>query len=117
VTQGVVNYPVLVSVSNPDASIMPGMTANLAITVAQDQNVLIVPLRAVRTQGTQKMVTVLYQGQEISVTVQVGLTNDTDAEITGGQLKAGDEVVVSGSSTTTQPRGGGPGGFFFGRGG
>ncbi len=116
VTSGVVNYPVVVSVSNPDTSVLPGMTANLAITVAQDQNVLIVPLRAVRTQGTQKIVTVLYQGQEIQVPVTVGLTNDTDAEITSG-LKAGDEVVI-GTTTTTQPRGGGvPGGGLFFRGG
>lgn len=116
VTSGVVNYPVIVSVSNADASVLPGMTANLAITVDQRQNVLMVPLRAVRTQGTQKIVTVLYQGQQIQVPVTVGLTNDTDAEITSG-LKAGDEVVI-GTTTTTQPRGGGvPGGGFFFRGG
>ncbi len=116
VTSGVVNYPVIVSVSNADASVLPGMTANLAITVDQRQNVLLVPLRAVRTQGTQKIVTVLYQGQQIQVPVTVGLTNDTDAEITSG-LKVGDEVVI-GTTTTTQPRGGGvPGGGLFFRGG
>ena len=117
VTQGVVNYPVIISVSNPDASIMPGMTANLAITVDQRQNVLLVPLRAVRTQGNQKIVTVLYQGQQIAVPVTVGLTNDQSAEITSG-LKAGDEVVLNATQLRPTNTGGGGGGLFlFGRGG
>ncbi len=115
VTSGVVNYPVTVAITNTDNAIKPGMTANLAITVDQRDNVLTVPLRAVKTQGTQKVVTVLYQGQQIPVNVTTGLTSDTSAEITSG-LKEGDVVVLN-ATQTRQTGGGGPGGFgaIFGR--
>ena len=111
VTQGVVNYPVTVSITNSDGSVKPGMTANLNITVEERTNVLLVPLRAVRTQGNQKTVTVLYQGQNIAVPVTTGLTNDQYAEVVSQGLKEGDELVLT-TTTTRQTTGGGgiPGG-------
>ncbi len=99
VTQGVVNYPVTISISDTDPAIKPGMTANLAITVDQRQNVLVIPIRSVRTQGNQKIVTVLYQGQQIPVPVQLGLENDTSAEITSG-LQEGDVILLQQTATT-----------------
>lgn len=117
VTQGVVNYPVTVAVNNADGAVKPGMTANLAVEVDRRDNVLLLPTRAVRTQGTQKIVTVEYKGQDIQVPVGTGLTNDTQVEITNG-LQAGDVVLLN--QTTTTPRGGGGGAQFFfagGRGG
>ncbi len=113
VTSGVVNYPVTVSITHPDASVKPGMTANLAVTVDQRNNVLIVPNRAVRTQGNQKIVTVLYKGQTIPTPVSIGLSNETSTEITSG-LQEGDQVVLN--QTQTQTRGG-PGGIGFPLGG
>jgi HlyD family secretion protein len=115
VTQGVVNYPVTVAVTNADGQIKPGMTANLQITVDQRENVLLVPLRAVRTQGNQRTVTVQYQGQDIPVPVTIGLTNDQFAEITSPGLKEGDQLVLN-QTTTRTGTGGGPGGgaFFIG---
>ena len=107
VTQGVVNYPVVVTVANNDGQVKPGMTANLAINVEERDNVLLLPLRAVRTTGNQKTVTVSYKGQNISVPVQTGLTNDTNVEITSG-LNEGDVVQLT---TTTTRTGGGGGGF------
>ena len=107
-TQGVVNYPVTVALNNPDTSVKTGMTANLNIIVDQRDNALMVPNRAVRTVGRQKMVTVLFEGQDIQVPVQTGLSNDTMTEITSG-LKEGDEVVLS--TTTTASQGGFGGGF------
>lgn len=108
VTQGVVNYPVVVSLTNNDGQIKAGMTANLAINVEERDNVLLLPLRAVRTTGNQKTVTVSYKGQNISVPVQTGLTNDTNVEITSG-LNEGDVVQLT--TTTTRSTGGGGGGF------
>ncbi len=109
VTQGVVNYPVTIAVSDNDGSIKPGMTANLAITVEQRENVLLVPLRAVRTQGNQKTVSVEYKGQTITMPVTTGLTNDTSVEITAG-LQEGDQVLLN-QTTTRQTGGGGIGGI------
>ncbi len=105
ITQGVVNYPVTVAVSGSNADIKPGMTANLSVVIDQRQNVLLIPNRAVRTQGNQKIVTVLYKGQQITTPVQLGLENDTMAEITGG-LQEGDVVVLN-QTQTRQPTGGG----------
>ena len=114
ITQGVVNYPVTAVVSNNDGMVKPGMTANLAITVEQRDNVLLVPARAIRTQGNQRTVTVQYKGQSIPVPVTVGLTNETSAEITSG-LQEGDVVTLN--TTTTRATGGGmgPGAVLIGR--
>lgn len=109
VTQGVVNYPVYVTVTNSDGQVKPGMTANLAINVEERDNVLLLPLRAVRTTGNQKSVTVNYKGQSIAVPVQTGLTNDTNVEILSG-LQEGDVVQLT-TTTTRTTGGGGPGGF------
>ena len=51
-TQGVVNYPVTVQVTNPPASVKSAMTANLNIIVQQQDNVLLVPNRAVKTAAS-----------------------------------------------------------------
>ena len=101
VMSGVVNYPVIVAVTNPDSNIKPGMTANLAVQVDRRADVLLVPLRAVRTQGNQKIVTVEYKGQSIQVPVGTGLSNDTQVEITNG-LQVGDVVVLN-QTQTSQP--------------
>ncbi len=115
ITQGVVNYPITVAITDPDSSIAPGMTANLNVVVDQRQNVLMIPLRAVHTQGNQKTATVLYKDQTIQAPITTGLANDQYVEVTSG-LRAGDVVVLN--QTQTQTRGGLPGfggGFIIGR--
>jgi HlyD family secretion protein len=117
-SQGVVNYPVTIALTPPFDGVKTGMTASPSIIVEQRDNVLTVPNRAVRSQGRQRTVTVLFEGQQMQVPVQTGLSNDTSTEITSG-LKEGDEVVLNTTTTSTQNRaGGGPGlggpGFFRG---
>lgn len=94
VTQGVVNYPVILVLSNADDAIKPGMTANLIMEVERRDDVLLIPSRAVRTQANQRTVTVLYKGQSIQVPVTTGLSNDQSIEITSG-LQEGDVVVIN----------------------
>jgi HlyD family secretion protein len=48
VNQNVVSYDVLISVPNPNLRLMPGMTANLSIAVARKEDVLQVPIAALR---------------------------------------------------------------------
>jgi HlyD family secretion protein len=106
-SQGVVNFPVTVQITDADALVKPGMSAAVSIDVAKDNNVLLVPNQAVRSLGNQHTVTVLYQGQLIPVQVTVGISNDTETEITGGQLKEGDTIVLNPSATSTGGTSGG----------
>jgi HlyD family secretion protein len=110
VTQGVVNYPVVVAIDNADAAVKPGMTANLAVVVDRRDNVLTLPNRAVRTQGTQKIATALYKGQQIQVPITTGLSNDQSVEVMSG-LQEGDVVLLN--QTQTQTQGGRGGGIPF----
>ncbi len=120
VTQGVVNYLVTVALTQPDPAIKPGMTAEATITVERRDNVLMVPNRAIRTQGTQRLMTLLFEGNAIPLIVQTGLSNDQNTEIIGAataqkpvQLQEGDVVVLNATTTTTGggTRGGVPGGL------
>jgi HlyD family secretion protein len=101
VSQGVVNYPVTVRITDADASILPGMTASVTIVTDQVDNALLVPNKAIRTSSGQKYVTVLFEGQQISVPVTVGLSGSSMTEITSDQLQEGDVVVINGSSSAT----------------
>jgi HlyD family secretion protein len=100
VSQGVVNYPVTVKVTDPDADIRPGMTAAVSIILDQREGALLVPNKAIRTSAGQQTVTVLYEGQQISVPVTVGLVGDSMSEILSDQLRAGDVVVLNGSTSS-----------------
>jgi HlyD family secretion protein len=100
VTQGVVNYPILLELIDADNAIKPGMTANPTIEVERRENVLLIPTRAVRTQGNQKIVTVQSEGRLTQTRVTTGLSNDTSVEIISG-LKEGDVIIVNQTATRT----------------
>jgi len=101
VSNGVVNYPVIVRITDADDDIRPGMTASVTIILQQIEDALLAPNKAIRTSNGQKTVTVLFEGQEISVPVTVGLVGDSMSEITSDQLREGDTVVISGSTAST----------------
>jgi RND family efflux transporter MFP subunit len=108
--QGVITYPVTVVLDDPDPALRPGMTTAVSIVVERHEGVVIVPNRAIQVSGGQRVVRVLYQGQEISVPVTLGLVGDTASEIAEGALQEGDEVVLNTSSSSqTSSFVGGPG--------
>jgi len=119
-TSGVVNYPVTVVLdqAGADSPVRAGMTANVAITTEEHDNVLLVPNRAIKTSGRQRVVTVLKDGKETPVNVTLGLSDNTQSEVTSG-LNEGDVVVIQQATTVTSGGGGfgGPGGGFGGPGG
>jgi len=47
-TQNVVTYPVVISASNPELKLLPGMTANISFQTDQHKNVLRIPNAALR---------------------------------------------------------------------
>jgi RND family efflux transporter MFP subunit len=111
--QGVVNYPVVIVLDSPDTSVIKtGMTANVAIVVDKRENVLLVPNRALRNQGRQKVAQVQQPNLNtpLQTVVQTGLQSDTHSEVLSG-LKEGDVVVITTTTRTTTPTGGfGPAG-------
>jgi len=105
--QNVVTYDVVIGVANPDLALLPGMTANVHIVTQERSDVLAVPLQALRFnprgasagQGGDpsdggKRVWVLRDGAPQPVAVQVGIDDGTSVEVTGGEITAGEQVIV-----------------------
>jgi HlyD family secretion protein len=101
VSQGVVNYPVTVRITDADEDIRPGMTASISIITDEVADALLVPNKAIRTSNGQRMVTVLFEGQQIMVPVSVGLVGDSYSQVVSDQLREGDIVVINGTTSTT----------------
>ncbi len=107
--QNVITYDVVIAVDNTALMLRPGMTATARIVTAQASNVLRVPAQALRftpslaarkvpgspATAAQRLIWVERDGQVIPVTVTVGITDDTYAEIRSGDIKVGDQVITS----------------------
>jgi HlyD family secretion protein len=135
-----VTYDVVVSVDNPDFALLPGMTANTRIITDERDEVLRVPLKALRftphgaepaaahphaggeghghgdaaaqersdaeasgghdragghrKRDAEAGVWVLRDDRPVRVPVVTGLTDATFAEVSQGDLKPGDRVIV-----------------------
>ena len=105
---GVVLYPVTVRLEPNEFPVRAGMTADVEITSASQEGALIVPLRAVHTEGERAYVYRLVGGQTEQVEVTLGMMTDTEVEITSG-LAEGDEVSVVAAPTQGSGGGFGPG--------
>jgi HlyD family secretion protein len=103
---GVVNFPVTVRLDDADGLVKPGMTAAVTITVAKLENVLKVPSRAVRTVDNQRVIYLLDSKNALQpVVVELGASADATVEITKGQVKEGDVVVLNPPSVQSMPAG------------
>jgi HlyD family secretion protein len=124
----VVTYDVVISVGNPDLLLKPGMTATTRIFTAERNDVLRVPDQALHyapvgaTQSQtgarpaggarrpantgQARVFVLRDGEPVAVPISIGLDDDANAEVLSGELKQGDEVIVSETRSGQAVRGG-----------
>lgn len=94
-TGGAVNFRVTVELTDADESVRPGMTAAVNIVVTQLQDVLLVPNRAVRIIGGQRVVYILENGQLVPVAIQLGATSEVSSEVIDGDLQIGDVVVLN----------------------
>ncbi|MBR6088682.1 MAG: efflux RND transporter periplasmic adaptor subunit [Anaerolineaceae bacterium] len=89
-----VTFQTLVEILEPDDLVKIGMTAEVNMVIAEVENVLLVPANAVFTDNGSSYVAVKRGNSTSDIPVTVGLITDTVAEITGGYLREGDEVVV-----------------------
>jgi len=115
--QNVVTYDVVVNVDNPELLLKPGMTANVTIVTAHRDNVLRIPMDALRfapagtplaqanaldgaTSRRHARVWVPSHGGAIQpVSVTIGLDDGNNVELIDSQLHEGDRVVTDQIST------------------
>lgn len=105
--QGVVTYVGIFSVNNTDLSLRPGMTASAKIEIKKIQNKLVIPNAALRfvPVGYESVlpdhnsntadIWILRNGRPDKLEINKGDSNGRFTEIIGGNLRAGDEVVLS----------------------
>lgn len=107
IQQNVVTYDVVVAVDNPEGLLLPGMTAVVVIRVAERDNVLRVPLAALRFRPAdpsgaapiearegERIVYRVDQGKLIPLPVRIGIYGSRQAELIEGALNEGDALVV-----------------------
>lgn len=93
--QGAVDFAVTIVLLDADELVRPGMTAAVTITVKESQDVLLIPSRAVRVSAGQRVVYVLKADQAVPVVVRLGATAEGVTEVVGGDLQAGDLIILN----------------------
>jgi HlyD family secretion protein len=93
--QDVVYYRIKLKLTNLDGRVKPGMSANVDIATAEKNDVVTVPLRAIKTEGKKKYVEVLKADNTTEKKyVETGLEGDEGmVEIKSG-LNGGEKVVT-----------------------
>jgi HlyD family secretion protein len=112
VSQEVVTYTAFIDVANPELRLKPGMTATVTIEVARREDVLRVPASALRFRPTDDVLAALggssvpaapakarvrrlVNGALDPVDVEVGVSDGSHAELVGGSLVPGTELVTN----------------------
>ncbi|MDO8241227.1 MAG: efflux RND transporter periplasmic adaptor subunit [Candidatus Moranbacteria bacterium] len=96
VIQDVVYYRVKLKLDSADARLKIGMSCNVDVLTAQAEDVLMIPQRAVKTEGLRQYVEVL-KADGVSVEkvyVETGLSGDNGMVEVLNNLKAGEKVVT-----------------------
>ena len=101
--QNVVTYDVVVSVGNTDLALKPGMTAAVRIIIDQHNDVLRVPSQALRyapenmahSDAGHPRIFILRDSGPAAVSIEPGLNDDDYVEVRSGDVKAGDQIIVS----------------------
>lgn len=111
-TSNVVTYEVIVNTSNPDLKLIPGMTANLTIYTLELDDVLAVPLKALKFEPlpveeeesnlpkpvplknpVKHSVWVVKDKELVETEVELGVSNNIYQQITKG-LTSGDKIAL-----------------------
>jgi len=96
VIQDVVYYGIKLKMDNIDPRLKAGMSANVEIRTAEKENVLMIPLRAVQTEGNQKFVQILNpDGLTTSkIRIETGLEGDESMVEVKSGINVGQNVVT-----------------------
>jgi len=110
-SSGVVNFSVTVQIMDADTDVRPGMTSDVEIIIAQNEEALLVPNQAIRRDenGAQVIYKVMDNGEVQAVSIQIGASSDTHSEILAGEVKAGDRIQLDPPDASQEASG-----FMFG---
>lgn len=101
-TSNVVTYEVVIEAPNPDMKLKPGLTANIMVYTLEENNILVVPTKALRfvpadeqanTNKNEKSVWIKNAVGLTRVPVKVGASNSLYTEIKEG-LQEGSQIIV-----------------------
>ncbi len=103
VKQGITNYAVTIALgrssSSPESGapdlgqLRFGMSATVTVAVARKENVLSIPVEAVKWDKGQAYVNRIEEGEAVQRKIKVGVQNDMYAEVVSG-LQEGDAVLI-----------------------
>ncbi|MCY3896779.1 MAG: efflux RND transporter periplasmic adaptor subunit [Chloroflexi bacterium] len=104
VDQGLVTFPVDISLDAPDEHLRAGLTADVEILVAEARNVIVVPKAAVQTTPRGGVVFVAAaDGTASRRVVQTGLSGRLLIEVVSG-LEAGERVMPNAAQAQAEAR-------------
>jgi RND family efflux transporter MFP subunit len=90
-----------VDVQNPKGTLLPGLYAEVTLTLNKDADALAVPLSAVERESDQAAVDVVDSSGKVQIRqVVLGIETANDVEVLSG-LNEGDQVVISDRSSLT----------------
>jgi RND family efflux transporter MFP subunit len=89
--------PVQIDVNKGNSKLIAGVTATAKIEIETRENVLTVPIDAILEDPTtgNASVMLLVENKLKKVPVELGLEGDFNVEVSSGELKAGDTVVLN----------------------
>jgi HlyD family secretion protein len=100
---GVVDFPVVVQITNPDDQIHLGMTASVEIIVVQQEEALLIPNQAIYVEeGVQVVYQLTNQGDLVAVPVVLGFSSNTYSEVLESGLVEGEQIVLNPSVILNQ---------------
>jgi HlyD family secretion protein len=103
---GVVSFTVTVELNDADEFVKPGMTAAVNVVVRQENDVLLIPNRAIRLVNAERVVYMLVNGLPKPVKVQLGSSSGVDSVLIGGDVKEGDSIILNPPAINGGPFGG-----------
>lgn len=104
VDQGLVTFPVDISLDAPDEHLRAGLTADVEILVAEARNVIVVPKAAVQTTPRGGVLFVAAaDGSSSRRAVQTGLSSRLLLEVVSG-LEAGERVMPNAAQALAEAR-------------
>lgn len=115
VNSGVVTYDVILALDTEDERILTGMSADVEVILSSAENVLVIPLTAIKTDEQGSYVDLVTNADSLTESpfydptlierektyVELGQSNDQSQEILSG-LAEGDKIVMLTATTTEE---------------